>query len=42
MKSRELLLRLREVLTAELRDYPFPDPSGGMRDARVFLHGLPE
>lgn len=40
--SRLLLTELRDYLAWELADYSFPDPSGSRRDARVFLHDLPD
>lgn len=47
MRTRKLLLDLHDLLTAGLRDYPFPAPdsdegAGEACDVRVFLHGLPE
>lgn len=41
MTSRLLLCALRDRLTAELADRPFPAARGAARPARVYLHGLP-
>lgn len=40
--SRLLLCELAAYLKRELADYSFPGPSGDSRDAKVFLHDLPE
>lgn len=42
MKSKELLLSVREMLIGAMQDYPFPASDGGHGDLQVFLHGLPE
>ena len=42
MKSKELLLSVREMLIGAMQDYPFPACDGGHGDLQVFLHGLPE
>ena len=40
--SRLLLLSLQDFVKRAVKNYPFPDPSGGWLDCRVFLHDLPE
>ena len=42
MRSRELLLSVRELLTEAMKDYPFPAPGGSREDLEVFIHGLPD
>lgn len=42
MKSRELIMAMKELLLSALRDYPFPLPGGGCGDVAVFVHGLPD
>ncbi|MFR8053769.1 MAG: hypothetical protein ACLU6O_03270 [Bilophila wadsworthia] len=42
MKSKELLLSVREMLIKAMNDYPFPASNGKSGDLQVFLHGLPE
>ncbi len=40
--SRLLLCELADFIRQGVAGYPFPDPSGGMLDCRVYLHGAPE
>ena len=42
MRSRELLLAVKEMLTEAMKEYPFPTPDGSCEDLQVFLHGLPD
>lgn len=42
MRSRELLLAVKEMLTEAMKEYPFPAPDGSCEDLQVFLHGLPD
>ena len=42
MTSRLLLTELTALVRRAVAGYSFPAPEGGQRDARVFLHGLPE
>ncbi|MEI3478844.1 MAG: hypothetical protein V8Q84_06690 [Bilophila sp.] len=42
MRSRELVLAVRDMLADAVKDYPFPSPDGSREDLQVFLHGLPE
>lgn len=42
MRSRELLLAVKELLAESMKEYPFPTPEGSCEDLQVFLHGLPD
>ena len=42
MRSRELLLAVKEMLTEAMKEDPFPTPDGSCEDLQVFLHGLPD
>lgn len=42
MRSLELLLSVKDMLTDTMKAYPFPAPDGACEDLQVFLHGLPE
>lgn len=42
MRSRELLLAVRDMLTEAMNEYPFPSPCGHSEDLEVFMHGLPD
>lgn len=42
MRSRGLLLAVKELLTGAMKDYPFPVPDGSCEGLQVFLHGLPD
>ena len=42
MRSKELMLAVKEMLTEAMKEYPFPAPDGSCEDLQVFLHGLPD